>query len=161
MSGHAFIVRMNPAGIDRVPIALQAGEISIGWGKCGRELLDFKLDRTAFSAHVHRSYYAVDANRIASGKTSGQLWRFIRVMSLGDLVVVPHGDRLHIAEVAGDAFYDPTPEHWAYRRTVKWLTGAAGRRRMDAADRLRSTLRQQLTCSEITHVLAEVRELSG
>src|SRR4051794_10468147 len=118
MSGRAFVVRMNPAGISRVHVGLQTDEISVGWGKCGQRLLDPRLDRSAFADHVYRTYYSTDEHRISSGITTGQLWRFIRVMSAGDLVVVPEWVTLHIAEVVGEVTYDPNNEHWAYRRGV-------------------------------------------
>lgn len=159
MSSQAFILRMNPAGVPRATVGLQSNEISIGWGKCGAELLDPKLNRWAFASHVHRTYNAADRNRIASGNSAGQLWRFIRVMFSGDLVVVPLGDRLHVAEVVGEPTYDPSNEHWAYRRSVRWLTGSTGKRRADAGERLRAARRSQMTCSGATQALDDVRQL--
>jgi predicted Mrr-cat superfamily restriction endonuclease len=159
VSGRAFILRMNPAGVPRAAVGLQTNEISIGWGKCGAELLNTELDRSGFAMHVHRTYNAADGNRIVSGNSAGQLWRFIRAMSPGDLVVVPLGDRLHVAEVLGDASFDPNNEHWAYRRSVRWQTDKAGTKREDAGEQLRGALRSQMTCTDATHTLDDVRQL--
>lgn len=51
------------------------------------------------------------------------MWRFIREMNVGDLVVVPHGSEFYVAEVSGPAMYDESKveEDTAYRRNVKWL----------------------------------------
>jgi hypothetical protein len=80
-------------------------------------------------------------------------------MSPGDLVVVPDGDTLHVAEVTGEVSYDAEDVHWAYRRPVRWLTGSAGRWRRDASEQLRTTFYTQITCIEISAHLGDVREL--
>lgn len=160
MSGRAFILRMNPLWATRVADGLATNQIGIGWGKTGPELLNEALDRFPFAMHVHRTYYPSQANRRRSGQTAGQLWRFIRVMAPGDLVVVPEGDTLHVAEIAGGVTHDSTDEHWAFRRPVRWLTGSAGRWRNDADERIRRSLHSQLTCSDITGLLSRVRDLA-
>lgn len=161
MSGRAFVLRMNPLWVSRVEEGLASNQIGIGWGKTGPELLNLKLDRYAFAMHVHRVYYPTQQDRRRSGKTAGQLWRFIRVMSPGDLIVVPDGETLHVAEVTGEVTHNPADEHWAYRRRVRWLTGGAGRARTDANERLRSAFHNQITCFEITPLLGDVRDLAA
>jgi len=77
---------------------------------------------------VIRAYYARAASLYSAGANAGQLWRFLRAMAPGDLVLVPHGATIHVGRIAGDVAYypDPSAEHWAFSRPVEWLTGQAG-----------------------------------
>lgn len=155
----AFLVRMNPLDIDRVPTARSEGHVSIGWGKVGPRLLDMSLTRDRFARIVHDAYYADEPDRIRSGATTGQLWRFIREMNLGSLVLVPHQGELHVARVTGDVTYDVRAEHWAYRRPAEWLTGRHGIPRQDASDDVRRRARTRVTCLDISDVADEVLAL--
>lgn len=162
MTEQAFVLRMHPVGEDRVPEALRTGEISIGWGKVGPGLLDPGLSRSEVSDIVARSvYYRAQANRRSAGNAAGQLWRFNREMRNGALVVVPHGDVLHVARVIGSPRYvvEPAAEHWAYRRPVEWLTGPEGVARSDASSALRTRLRGQITCMSASDLIADIGRL--
>jgi predicted Mrr-cat superfamily restriction endonuclease len=163
VAGRAFVLRMNPLGIDRVPIGRQAGEISIGWGRVGEPLLNPRWSRWQFARLVHDAYYSGASNRFGSGNASGQLWRFIRIMTPGDLVLVPHRAELHVARVTGDATYDANPnaEHWAYRRSAAWLTGRSGLVRHRVSEQLQAAARTRLTCIETPGVLRELREIAA
>lgn len=162
MSGHAFVLRMIPLGIDRVPIGRQTGEISIGWGRVGDVLLDSRLDRLTFARVVHDTYYGGAPNRLGSGSATGQLWRFIRVMSLDDLILVPHWGELHLARVTGDPRHDPNPnaEHWSYRRPVEWLTRSRGLDRYQQDDQIQAAARTRLTCIEVSHLRRELERVA-
>lgn len=161
MSGRAFVLRMNPLGIDRVPIGRQTGEISIGWGNVGPELLDSAVGRAELARLVHDTYYGRAANRRGSGSATGQLWRFVRVMSPGDLVLVPHWGELHLVRVVGDARHDANPnaEHWAYRRRVDWLTRDRGLNRYQLEELLQAAARTRLTCIEVPHLRGELERV--
>lgn len=122
-----WLLRMVPVGRDRVEDALAANVLTIGWGKADG-LMDPGLSRERFRDEVIRAYYSGATDLRAAGTSNGQLWRFIREMSAGDLVVVPRGDALHFARVVGGASHDPRPdaEHWAFSRPVEWLTRSSG-----------------------------------
>ena len=158
---NAFLLRLHPVGEDRVPIARAVGHISIGWGKVGAGVLDESLDRSAFAQLVHDTYYSHEENRLRSGQTTGQLWRFIRTMRKGDLVLVPHWAELHVARVTGDPTHDPSrgAEHWAYQRTANWLTGPRGVPRDQASQELRARARTQRTCLDISDLAVDVADL--
>ena len=152
---------MFPLGEDRVSVAVADGIVSIGWGKVGRDLLSEYLDRRAFSRLVHDTYHSGDADRIRSGNAAGQLWRFLREMRPGDLVLATHWGRLHVAKVIGPPTHDPSTsaEHWAYQRPVDWLTGSDGVLRDSASDTLRRRMRSRMTCIDISDLEADVRRL--
>jgi len=147
----AWLLRMVPVGRDRVEDARAANVITIGWGKADG-LVDPGLSRERFRDEVIRAYYQRATDLRAAGTSNGQLWRFIREMSAGDLVVVPRGDALHLARVAGDVSYDQRPEaeHWAFSRPVEWLTRSSGVSRNLLPDEVLHTLRWQGTCLEIS-----------
>ncbi len=86
---HAYVLRMAPVGIDWVPEALQSDQISIGWGEAAH-LMDPGLDYRQFREVVKNIYYAADFGYQKAGAAAGMLWRFLREMDDGDLVVVPH-----------------------------------------------------------------------
>ncbi len=155
---------MRPHGVDLVPDALRTGEVSTGWGKVGPGLLEESLSRDEFRKVVHASeYYRDDPNRKRSGGAAGQLWRFIREMREGDLVVVPRGDALHVAKVVGPPLHvaASSAEHWAHRRAVEWLTGPEGVPRSEATRRLRTRLRGQMSCMGASDLIEDVRQLVG
>jgi len=158
-SRRAFLVRVKPLGQDRVPIARETSEITVGWGKADG-LLDETLSRTEFAQRVASAYGGPDASSYALGQSIGHLWRFAREMHTGDLVVVPHGDTFHVGVIIGDATYDPASghEHWAYRRPVRWLN-ARPIPRQQAGPKLRRPMRSQGTTADISKALDEIRDL--
>ncbi len=146
-----WLLSMVPVGTDRLDDARAANVITIGWGKADG-LVDPGLSRERFRDDVIRAYYQEATDLRAAGTSNGQLWRFIREMSAGDLVVVPRGDALHFARVRGDVSHDPPrdAEHWAFSRPVEWLTRSDGVPRNVLPDEVFHTLRWQGTCLEIT-----------
>ncbi len=146
-----WLLRMVPVGEDRVGDARAAGVITIGWGKADG-LTDPGLSRDRFRDEVIRAYYSGASNLLAAGSATGQLWRFIREMSVGELVVVPRGDQVHFARITSDVSHDAdgTSEHWALSRHVDWLTGPYGLPRAALPGEVLHTLRWQGTCLEIS-----------
>jgi len=155
----AWLLRMKPHGDDRVPDALRTGRIMIGWGKA-EGLTDAMLSRTSFRDEVIRAYHSGDRDQRASGRATGQLSRFLRGMTPGDIVLVPDGPQVHVARVTGGTTHDSLPEeeHHAYTRPVEWLTGSTGVARGSLPANLRSTLRYQDTCIDVTRHLATIHE---
>lgn len=81
-----------------------------------------------------------------AGNIAGQVDRFARVMSVGDLVAVPDGGtrELLCGRITGECEYRQTPpvEHFRNVRSVEWL---ARRDRDDLPDRILYTLGSLLT----------------
>jgi predicted Mrr-cat superfamily restriction endonuclease len=142
---------MRPLEVDLVPKALRTAEVSVGWGKA-EGLTDPSLTRSQFRDLFVMAYHRDAADLRRAGGAAGQLWRFIRVMAIGDLILLPHGDRIHLARILGPVTYDPAPtaEHHAHRRRVEWLTGPAGVPRHSLPDALQSSLRSPRTCIELS-----------
>lgn len=159
MSQSAFILRIAPGGEDKVPEALQSSELIIGWADADG-LLQPSLSWENFREIVRRAYYADQPDLRRAGAAAGHLWRFIREMKSGDLVVVPHGAEFYVAEISGPATYDRAKvnEDSAYRRKVQWLNGMKPISRQFARSALISRMKTQGTCANATDLLDEIKE---
>jgi hypothetical protein len=70
----AWLLRMNPLDVDRVPVALRTGEISVGWGKA-QGLTDPSLSRWRFRSILIDAYHADAPDlRRAGGSSARWAW---------------------------------------------------------------------------------------
>ena len=157
-----FILRIKPSGIDRVDEALQANELIIGWAKAAG-LLDESLDWPNFRQIVHDHYHSDESNYRGSGRDAGDLWRFVRDMGIGDIVVVPHGSNFYVAEVSGLVRYDieNVSKDSAYRRPVRWLNGKSPIPRKYARSLLLSRMKCWNTCVWAGDILDDIKDVLG
>lgn len=155
----AFILRIAPSEIDRVPVALQSDQLIIGWADA-EGLLEPTLDWEHFREIVRNAYYSKEPNLRRTGAAAGQMWRFIRDMKIGDLVVVPHWSEFYVAEVSGPAIFDKSKQEddTAYRRPATWLNGKQPIARSVARSALISRMKIQQTCADATDLLNEIIE---
>ena len=158
-TSRAYVLRINPGGADRVPDALEADELMIGWSNA-EGLTDDVLTSVAFRQIVHEMYYATDSHYRRSGAAAGHLLRFIREMSPGDLVVVPHGEHFYVARVEGPARRDPAhvANDTAHRRPVTWLNDARPIPRRSARAALQARLKTRGSSADATDLLGELHE---
>jgi hypothetical protein len=156
---NAFVLRISPSGYDKVPEALREKDISIGWS-CSPGLLDDGLDWDSFRERLRQNCYPNDADARRVGHAAGHMWRFVRGMKPGDLVVVPHGPQFYVAKVTEEARYDESraSEDTAYRRSVKWLNGARPISRSLARSALVSRMKIQGTCANAGDLVDEIKE---
>jgi len=162
VSQSGFVLRIAPGGEDKVPEALRSGELIIGWAEAGG-LLDSNLSWESFRDIVRRAYYADQPDLRRAGGAAGHLWRFIREMKPGDLIVVPYGAEFFVAEVSGPATDDRAKvnDDSAYRRAVRWLNGGKPISRQLARSALVSRMKTQGTCADATDLLDEIKECLG
>ena len=155
----AFVLRIAPSGIDRVHEALETNEILIGWCRC-TTLIDPALRRSGFRAALKQQYYAADASQHRAGSAAGHLWRFLREMNVGDLVVVPHGSKFYVARVTGDAYYaeEGVARDAAFRRPVEWLNAKKAIPRDFAKAPLISRMKVYGATAEATDLIAEIED---
>jgi predicted Mrr-cat superfamily restriction endonuclease len=155
----AFVLRVAPSGIDKVPEALAMNQIIIGWAKA-KNLLDQSLSWEDFREIISSIYYSSESNMRRAGAASGNMWRFIRDMKENDLVAVPHGSEFYIAKVKGPATYDPSlvSEDSAYRRNVTWLNDKKPIPRMIARSALVSRMKTQSTCVYATDIIQDIQD---
>jgi predicted Mrr-cat superfamily restriction endonuclease len=159
MGQQAFVLRIAPSRIDRVAEALSSDQIIIGWAEA-KGLLDDSLNWEEFRKIISETYYADEGSLRRAGTAAGHLWRFIREMNAGDLVVVPHGSAFYIAEISGPTTYDESKvsEDTAYRRNVHWLVDKKPIPRVVAKSALVSRMKIQGTCAYASDLLPQIKE---
>ena len=157
MEQQAFILRISPSRIDRVQDALKDEQLIIGWSKA-KGLLNDKLTWGKFRKIISETYYKSEYNLRKAGSASGNMWRFIREMNEGDLVVVPHGSEFYLAKVTGSATHNDSniDDDTAYRRQVNWLNNKKAIPRKFAKAALISRMKNQGTCARATDLLPEI-----
>ena len=142
-----------------LPNALESDDIVIGWSRAG-DLHDLELGWYDFREIVHKEYYSDQDNYRKAGASAGNLWRFIREMKESDLVVVPDGSEFYVAEVTGDARYEPekVEDDTAHRRSVEWLNDKEPIPRGTARSALQSRMKARQTCVEATDLIPEIQD---
>lgn len=155
----AFILRIAPGGKDKMLEALGADQIIIGWAEA-EGLLDPTLTWEEFREIVRAAYYRDEPTLRKAGAAAGHMWRFIRAMKAGDLVVVPYGAEFFVAEIIGQATYDsPNVEaDSAYRRLVRWLNEKKSIPRQLARAAFLSRMKIQGTSADATDLFSEIKE---
>lgn len=153
---NAYVLRIAPGRNDKVDQSLDRNEIVIGWGEA-EGLLTPDLPWIAFRNIVHEAYYSDRANLRPAGNAAGALWRFIRDMKPGDLVVVPRPGEFYVAEITGDAKHGGTDDTH-FRRTVRWLNSGQPIPRKLARAALQSRMKIQGTCADASDLLASIEE---
>jgi HNH endonuclease len=158
----AFILRMNPSKSNRIPEGLARNELIIGWSEAAGLTLP-GLTREQFRDIIHQTYHRGSTSYIEAGLGAGNMWRFIREMEVGDLVIVPSHSVFYLARVAGTAYYAPdrVQDDTAHRRPVEWLNGGSPISRYSVSPELQSKMRGQLTCLDATDLLPEIAALSA
>jgi predicted Mrr-cat superfamily restriction endonuclease len=153
---NAFVLRIAPGGDDMVQQSLNNNEIVIGW-RDAQGLTNPALTWPEFRSIVSDAYYADEKTLRRAGGAAGQLWRFIRDMKPGDLVVVPHPGVFYVAQVSGDATHG-NGEHTLYRRPVKWLNDKQPIPRKIARAALQSRMKIQGTCADAGDLYRDIVE---
>jgi predicted Mrr-cat superfamily restriction endonuclease len=155
----AFVLRIAPGGQDKLPEALSTDQVIIGWARA-EGLLDPTLTWEKFRDIVRAAYYSDEPSLRRAGAAGGHMWRFIRNMKPGDLVVVPYAAEFFVAEIAGPATYDQTKieADSAYRRSVRWLNGKKPISRQLARAALLSRMKIQGASASATDLLDEIKE---
>lgn len=163
MTQKAFILHIKPKNIDRVQEALDNDQIIIGWASA-ENLLNDKLTLYDYRGIISAAHYSQEINLNGAGRAAFAMWRFIREMSLDDLIVVPHGSiGFYVAQVVGAAIYLPSKaeDGTSYRRPVKWLNQKQPFQRARASGSLIAAMKKRGTCFEITHLLEDLRNCIG
>jgi predicted Mrr-cat superfamily restriction endonuclease len=156
---NAFVLRIAPSKVDRLPEALETNQLIIGWANA-TGLLDTSLTWHEFREIIRSKYYAKDTTLHRAGAATGHMWRFIREMKRGDLVVVPYGNAFYVAEVLGDAFFvaEKQVEDSAYRRPINWLNDKQHIPRSHAKAALISRMKIQGASAWASDLLDDIKE---
>lgn len=159
MTKNAFVLRIAPSGIDKVPEALEKNQIIIGWALAD-DLLNEQLTWDQFRQIISDKYYSSELTLRKAGAAAGNMWRFIREMKEQDYVIVPYGNGFYIAEIGGPAIYDKLKieEDSAYRRSVTWLNDKKIIQRNLARSALISRMKYQGTIADATDLISDIED---
>lgn len=152
----AFVLRISPSGEDRVPEALEEGDLIIGWSEA--EGLLGETNWYDFREIIYQTFYSDQETYRRAGAAAGNMWRFIHEMKEDDYVVVPHGSEFYVGRVAGpprreeDHIQDDT----AYRREVLWLNDKQPIERKLARAALQSRMKAWQTCVRASGLVDEI-----
>jgi restriction system protein len=106
---------------DANTLFLKKNFIAIGWHEMG-DLSKYDATRESFRAGFTKTFPGRKPGAIGIG--SGQPYRFVHEMKVGDLVIYPSKiDRqIHVGQIEGPYQYNPTLEPgYPNQRGVKWL----------------------------------------
>lgn len=155
----AFILRISPSNVDKVPEALASDQIIIGWSKT-LGLLDASLSWKKFRERIHVEHYAEEKTMHRAGAAAGHMWRFVHDMQDNDLVVVPYGSKFYVAKISGEAVYLPEKagEDTSYRRPVIWLNDKEPIPRSYAKAALISRMKVYGTSASAIDLVGDIQE---
>lgn len=154
----AFLLRIAPLQIDRVDEALASDTIIVGWPEFP-QFLDETVTREQMTRLIRDGRYPDDKNNKRAGRKAASVWRFLRVMQVGDLVVVPHDDHIYFGRVQSPPYYlhECADDHTAFRRRVNWLNKDQPVLRHSLPQFLQVAAARRQTCADITESLDEIR----
>ena len=126
--------------------------IAIGWGETG-DLTG--LSKIEIKKEIGAAYKDQDVVGTALGNAQSLVNIFVNEMEIGDFVIVPNGEEIHLATITGPYFYNDSPdvEFYPHMRQVKWEQIV---RRSDVSEKLRRSLRVMRTAANLTKHYDEV-----
>jgi hypothetical protein len=74
-----------------------------------------------FRRVLSQEYYPDAKTLRSAGHAAGNMWRFLREIKVGDVVLVPHREDFYVAEVTGEPSHDPAAPEGGFRRSTRWL----------------------------------------
>ncbi len=151
MTKQAFVLRLK--GYEE--ISFRDDVVGIGWSAAG---LDQFQNWEQLKERV-RKVYKYESER-ALGNVCGSIWRFMREMNKGDLVVVPLHGKFRVAKLLDDdVFYFEAgrKDDFVWRRHVEWLDDGKAVPRAHASGYLQARMKCQQTCVSATDLLEDIK----
>lgn len=105
MEKNYFLLRPKPNNINRIKEFLEKNIIAVGWSDSG--------DLTG-----------VDLKKIYLSVSYRSLNIFINEMKIGDIVIIPNGEKIYFAKIISEYFYDNSlalEEDYSNQRKVKFI----------------------------------------
>ncbi len=117
-----YAYRLKPSHENQVQNLLEDGQIAIGWAKA--KVVDPSFTKEDVQREIDRRYPHLKGEGKLT-KDTNQVWRFLRELQIGDIVLVPDGDDIHFLRVAGQPVYlDGRTDDTAIRRDVARIFAA-------------------------------------
>lgn len=138
-------------------LAIEQGFVGIGFGIPNVSHLN--LQNENLREDIRKIYTEVhtEASRAAIASATGMIYRFIKTIEVGDIVLVPLGDGTYrVGEITGEYYYAGDSEPIPHRRAIKWVSILTND---TFSEELINTLRAIATISDVTHRSTEIEAL--
>ncbi len=152
----AWMLRPCPCEIPRLGEFRRENIVAIGWPGIGD--LTGK-SREELKQLLSRPPYSYEDRRLGSAYATVDI--LVNRMRPGDLVLVPDGDDIYFAEVAGGYRYDPAvdvKDGYPHQRAVSWFPVSVAR--WELSDALRISLRAPRTAADLSQHVKEIEALA-
>ncbi len=121
-----YAYRLNPSHENQTKNLLDDGQIAIGWSKA--RVVEPSLTKEDVQQEIDRCYPHLKGEGKLT-KDVNQVWRFLRELEIGDIVLVPDGNDVHFLRVVGGpVFLDGRTDDTAIRRDVAKILAAPVKR---------------------------------
>lgn len=117
---HIFQLKSKPHKIERLPLFLKQGFISVGYPGLG-SLTDATVEQ--IEEKLAQAYPEFQGQSLAFHK--GMVNAFVNTMQANDIVLIADGDDVHIGKIGQyhyDSDFDNDEEGMCHRRSVEWLS---------------------------------------
>ena len=149
-----WLTRGKPSMVDRRKQFVEEGLYAIGWsgtgslkGKNRDDILDILNDPNAYKSKEPNP-----------GMTSSMINCLVNDFQIGDYLVMPEDNTIHIGEVIGDYYYnkDKADDDYAHQIKVKWITNFS---RDALPEKLRNSLRAGQTIADLSHHIDTIEDI--
>jgi len=145
-----WLVRTNPDNINRLTEFLENDIIAIGWSN----LLDLtNMNKSTILTELSRNNYS------CSNVKLGVINHFVNNIQVGDLCIIPHGNKIYIAKVTSSYYYDSTKvaDGYPHQRKVKFINKDNPINRSSLPEAVRKSLGAQNYVAHLKHRIDEFR----
>lgn len=152
----AFFIRQSTIR-DWSEEALKSSQIYMGWAKAEGLIEKANSDYYILRQAIKDQFYSSSTDYSKAGAAAGQLWRFIKEVTPGAIVVIPCLDGVCVGEVVSECMYNSeyVEEDRAYYHDVKWRHDNPIKRSLFRND-LQRAMKSQWTITDISAYRDEI-----
>lgn len=139
-----WLLRGNPSEKRRIEEFIGEGIIAIGWKKLGNMK---GKDKDLIASEL------VQSGHPTSNVTIGVVNHFVNNMKIGDICLIPDDNKIYIARIDGDYFYEETKidDGYPHQRFATFLNVDDPIDRYDLPEFLQKSLGARNTVANLTH----------
>ena len=145
-----WLVRTNPENINRLKEFLENDIIAIGWSN----LIDLTgMPKPELLTELAKNNYS------CSNVKLGVINQFVNNIHVGDLCIIPYGDKVYLAKVTSPYYYDSTKvaEGYPHQRKVEFINKDNPIRRSSLPEAVRKSLGAQNYVAHLKHRIDEFK----
>ena len=145
-----WLVRANPENTNRLKEFLENDIIAIGWSNL-RDLTS--MTKSTILEELSKNNYS------CSNVMLGVINHFVNHIQVGDLCIIPFGNKIYIAKVTSQYYYDPTKktEGYPHQRKVEFINKDNPISRSSLPDAVQKSLGAQNYVAHLKHRIDEFK----